>query len=153
VRRCWGCSSCPRRRGAAAARASIRIAPSPGTAPWGTVAAGALRLPPAGAFGEPGFHQVLTASARVPSLPPGNSRATLLVSLRDLDRPRERCGSEHPLSGCATVDWADDPARPKVPADGVFENRLTVRLRSGTRTLFLRRSGDLAASPDPFSPG
>jgi hypothetical protein len=111
------------------------------------LAAGTLALPAANAFGEPGFHQVLAARARLPRrIPPGTR---LVLSLRDASRPRMTCSSDHPLSGCATVDWSDDPSRPKVPASGVFLNELV----AGGRTYFLSASGRLAARPDRYEPG
>lgn len=101
-------------------------------------------LPAAHAFGEPGFHQVVIVPGRV-----AGSGRTLTVSLRDVSRPGIRCAYDHPLSGCATVDWADDPSRPKVPSDGVFRNVLVV----GGRRFYLSRSGRLAARPDAYRPG
>ena len=112
-----------------------------------------LTLPAAHAFGEPGFHQVLTASARLPGRLVVASAWHVVLALRDAGRPGQRCAIDHPLSGCATVDWSDDPSRPNVPPDGVFRNALTVRVAGGTRTLFLRQSGALAATPDPYQPG
>jgi hypothetical protein len=110
-----------------------------------------LTLQAANAFGEPGFHQVLTTAARLPARLPGSAR--LVLSLRDLSRPSQRCGFDHPLSGCATVDWSDDPSRPNVPPGGVFTNAITVRLTSGPRTVYLRSSGALSDRPEPFAPG
>ena len=111
------------------------------------LAAGTLGLPAARAFGEPGFHQVLVAQARLPRrIPPGGR---LVLALRDVSRPQQRCAFAHPLSGCATVDWADDPSRPKVPAGGVFVNELVV----GGATYFLSASGGLARRPDAYRPG
>lgn len=128
-------------------------APSSAAAPEPSgrvVASGELALPAAGAFGEPGFHDVLTFTAAVP---PGTSGRTLVLRLRDASRPERSCASEHPLSGCATVDWSDDPGRPKVPASGVFENTLMVRAGAQSATLHLRANGRLAAAPEPFDPG
>jgi hypothetical protein len=73
--------------------------------------------------------------------------------LRDLSRLKERCGFDHPLSGCAPVDWSDDPARPNVPPGGVFVNALKLRTTAGPRTLYLRRSGALSDRPEPSAPG
>jgi hypothetical protein len=112
---------------------------------------GALTVPAARAFGEPGFHQVLTATGRLPVRLPRADR--LVLSLRDLSRPLQRCEFHHPLSGCATVDWSDDPSRPNVPPGGVFTNTITVRIASGPRTLYLRSSGALSDRPEPFAPG
>jgi hypothetical protein len=111
------------------------------------VAHGTLSLPAAQAFGEPGFHQVLVARARLPTELPRGTRVVL--TLRDVSRPGVRCSSEHPLSGCATVDWADDPSRPKVPSGGVFRNALTM----GGESYFLSESGRLARRPDAYTPG
>lgn len=114
---------------------------------------GTLELPAAEAFGEPGFHEVLTASRRLPAnLGPARG-LRLVVSLRDAGRPGATCSSQHPLSGCATVDWSDDPGRPSVPPGGVFTNSLTLQLASGPRTFFLSESGALRTRPDAFEPG
>jgi len=117
------------------------------------VVAGELRLPAANAFGEPGFHRVLVASARVPLGLRSPTGFRLVLTLRDATRPRQRCSSDHPLSGCATVDWADDPSRPNVPRSGVFQNSVTVRLVSGAQTFFLHPSGGLSSRPEPYQPG
>src|SRR5262249_42721925 len=61
-----------------------------------------------------------------------------LVTLRDAGRPGQTCGSEHPLSGCATVDWSDATSRPSVPPGGVFNNSVVLSLATGPLTLFLR---------------
>lgn len=111
------------------------------------VAAGTLSLPAATTFGAPGFHQVLVAEARLPRRIPAGKR--LVLTLRDASRPRQRCSYDHPLSGCATVDWADDPSRPRVPPSGVFLDRLLV----GEETYFLTARGALARRPDPYEPG
>ena len=84
-------------------------------------AIGAFQVPPAQSFTDPGFHYVVVVHGRI-----AGSGRTLSLSLRDLTRPRQRCVSEHPLSGCVTVDWADFPGRPHVPKSGVFRNELTV---------------------------
>ena len=134
--------------------AVVAAAPGPAaaTAPT-TLLQGALALPAADSFGAPGFHQVLVAGGRVPARVASAKRFRLTLTLRDLGRPHRRCSTDHPLSGCATVDWADDPSRPKVPAGGVFSNRITLRLGRSVQTLYLRRSGTLARAPDPYAPG
>ena len=114
------------------------------------IVAGSFALPAAQAFGRPGFHQVVSITRRLPKGPGGRR---IVVVLRDASRPHRRCASDHPLSGCATVDWADDPARPKVPPDGVFRNRVTVRTVAGPVTLYLHANGTLGRRPDPFRPG
>lgn len=135
----------------------LLLAASAGAASAGnpprTLAAGELRLPAATAFGAPGFHQVVTAAGRVPTGLRAPSRFRLVVSLRDASRPKQTCSSDHPLSGCATVDWADDPSRPKVPPGGVFQHTLTVRLGSGSRTFYLTPAGSLARQPNRYEPG
>src|SRR5262249_23058942 len=90
--------------------------PAPSASASGLVlAAGTYRLPAASAFGEPGFHEASTIRASVPvALAPGAGR-TLVVRLHDSSRPGQTCSADHPLSGCATVDWSDSPDRPKVP--------------------------------------
>ncbi len=118
-----------------------------------TVASGTLPLPAAQAFGEPGFHQVLTATARVPSRLGRSAGMKIVLTLRDVTRPRQTCSQDHPLSGCATVDWSDDPLRPNVPQSGVFINSVDVRLKSESRTYYLSENGTLARRPDRFQPG
>jgi hypothetical protein len=118
-----------------------------------TLTAGVLDLPAAQAFGEPGFHQVLAATRRLPRRLGGSAGMKLVLTLRDATRPRQRCSSDHPLSGCATVDWSDDPSRPGTPPSGVFRNTLTIQLASGRRTFFLRPTGTMGLRPNPFEPG
>jgi hypothetical protein len=78
--------------------------------------------------------------------------AFLVVALRDIDRTDQACSSEHPLSGCATVDWSDFDGRPGVPPSGIFDNRLSLVLQSGTRHFFLSESSALADAPDLYKP-
>ena len=78
--------------------------------------------------------------------------AFLVVALRDIDRTDQACSSEHPLSGCATVDWSDFDGRPGVPPSGIFDNRLSLVLQSGTRHVFLSESSALADAPDLYKP-
>jgi hypothetical protein len=137
---------------AAAIALMLPAAPRTGTSTR-TLAGGRLHLPAALGFGQPGFHEVLVAAGRLPRRLPPAKGLRLVVSLRDLGRPGQTCSSEHPLSGCATVDWSDDPGRPKVPRGGVFTNALTLRLVSGTRTYYLRANGTLSRTPEPFRPG
>lgn len=76
-----------------------------------------------------------------------------MVRLRESSRPGQTCSKDHPLSGCATVDWSDSRDRPKVPASGVFDNSLTLPLAGGPATVFLRADGALATRPEAFNPG
>ena len=117
------------------------------------LAAGEFKLPAAESFDEPGFHAVLTSAH---DLPAGLAYATgkrLVLKLWDADRPGQNCRSEHPLSGCATVDWSDAEGRPNVPLGGVFENSVTLQVGGEDRVFFLSKSGDLKDSPDTFDPG
>ncbi len=117
------------------------------------LAAGTFRLPAASAFGEPGFHEPVTIRANVPVAPAPAAGRTFVVALRESSRPGQSCREDHPLSGCATVDWSDSPGRPKVPAGGVFDNSLTLPLAGGPGTLFLRADGTLNTRPEAFDPG
>ncbi len=115
------------------------------------LASGTFVVPAAAGFGDPGFHEVVEVVATAPeSLGQGD---VLTVRLFDADRPSQTCDSEHPLSGCVTVDWSDSEQRPNVPAGGVFDNSLTVELASGVRTFYMSESLALADVPDPFDPG
>lgn len=77
----------------------------------------------------------------------------LVLALQDLSRADQQCDREHPLSGCATVDWSDSEGRPNVPAGGVFDNRVTLSLGAGERDFFLSESGTLLPAADAFRPG
>lgn len=77
----------------------------------------------------------------------------LVIALRDANRPDVMCGTQHPLSGCATVDWSDALSRPNVPDTGVFDNSIALQLSSGSRRFFLSESLALAAQPDRFDAG
>ena len=118
-----------------------------------TLAVGEFTLPDAGSFGEPGFHEELIAAHNLPQDVGRTVGMTLVIALRDAGRPQQTCSREHPLSGCATVDWSDAESPPKVPPGGVFDNSLTVQLESGTHTVFLSESGGLNDAPDSFDPG
>ena len=84
---------------------------------------------------------------------PYRDAAHLVLTLRDLGRPQQGCSREHPLSGCATVDWSDFDGRPNVPPGGVFEHRLVLQLASGAQAFFLSDSGSLNEAPDRYKPG
>ena len=117
------------------------------------LAEGEFRLAAANAFGEPGFHEVLTATHDLPSGLGSMKGSRLVLKLWDGGRPDLDCGSDHPLSGCATVDWSDAPGRPNVPTGGVFENSVTLQSADGEHGFSLSESGVLADSPDDFDPG
>lgn len=117
------------------------------------LASGELTLPAAQAFGDPGFHEILTATAVLPADFGPTAGRRLILALRDASRPRQTCDQEHPLSGCATVDWSDFEDRPNVPPGGVFDQYLTLQTADGPRTFFLSAAGTLAAAADPYEPG
>ena len=128
-------------------------APAPASERGYLLASGKIHLPAATAFGEPGFHEPITVNARLPTDIAPNSVGGLVVTLRDTGRPGQTCGSEHPLSGCATVDWSDATSRPRVPPGGVFNNSVVLPLATGPLTLFLRVDGTMARSREPYDPG
>ena len=66
--------------------------------------------------------------------------------------PEMTCSREHPISGCATVDWSDARSRPSVPPGGVFDNSITSEMASGERSFFLSESGALNDEPDILVP-
>ena len=117
------------------------------------LAAGEFHLPVADSFGEPGFHELLTATHDLPSDLGSLTGLRLVLKLWDEDHPERTCSSEHPLSGCATVDWSDATGRPKVPPGAVFSNSITFQLANGAHSFFLSESGALNSKPDAFKPG
>ena len=117
------------------------------------LASGELLLPAATSFGTPGFHEVLTDTQTIPEDITAAAGRRLVLTLRDLGRPQQGCAREHPLSGCATVDWSDFDGRPNVPPGGVFEHRLVLQLASGEQSFFLSDSGSLNEAPDRYKPG
>ena len=115
------------------------------------LASGTVEIPGARAFGDPGFHEPLEIGA---PLPEGADRGgRLVLRLFDAGRPDITCESEHPLSGCVTVDWSDFADRPGVPPGGVFDNHLRVTTADGPRVLYLSETGGLAPAPDDYAPG
>jgi hypothetical protein len=128
--------------------------PQSSAAPSGAdvvVFSGSIEVPAAGAFGDSGFHEPFNLSGTVPESASGVA-GDLVVRLFDVGRPNQTCEREHPLSGCATVDWSDFENRPGVPAGGVFENRLSIVSASGAADLFLSETRGLAVTPDQYSP-
>ena len=112
---------------------------------------GEVELVAASAFGDPGFHEVLVVTGTIPQAVAGMT-GELSVRLVDIGRPDQKCDREHPLSGCATVDWSDFEDRPGVPAGGVFDNHLNLVSMSGPLQLFLSETDGLAETPDSYSP-
>lgn len=117
------------------------------------IAAGEFDLPAANAFGEPGFHETVQLIHSVPSSLEPSAGMRIVVSLWDAGRPDQACSNDHPLSGCATVDWSDAEGRPNVPAGGVFDNSLELQLSDGARTFYLSERGLLANEADVYDPG
>ena len=117
------------------------------------IAQGEFRLSAANAFGDPGFNSTIQIVDPIDFDGGSTSGWTLSVMLFDLDRPAQTCSQEHPLSGCATVDWSDAEDRPNVPAGGVFNNSLRLALSSGDQVFFFSETGNLEEGPDAFDPG
>ncbi|MCZ6706803.1 MAG: hypothetical protein O7A71_02495 [Chloroflexi bacterium] len=109
------------------------------------LAQGVLTVPAATSFDTAGFHERYELALAVPADLGSTLGSRLVLALRDVSRPDQRCDREHPLSGCATVDWSD--------FGGVFDNRLTLSLGAGERDFFLSESGSLMLVADAFSPG
>lgn len=116
------------------------------------LANGEFNVPAASAVGEPGFHEPFSATHPIPSRLDPTKGKRLIIALRDLSRPQQRCDGDDPRSGCATVDWSDDPSRPKAPRSGGFDNSITLQLASGSRTYYLTASEALADQPDKLDP-
>ena len=136
-----------------AARAADAPAAGSTTGEVVVLAEGRFALPAAGAFEDPGFHHVVSATHELPAAIDIPAGARLVVELRDASRPGQTCSRQHPLSGCATVDWSDFEGRAGVPEGGVFDHRLVLATSEGERPVFLSESGALADAPDPLSPG
>ncbi|MEI7619375.1 MAG: hypothetical protein WCK14_12225 [Actinomycetota bacterium] len=118
------------------------------------LASGAFEVPAVqGIKDAPGFHEVFDTTALVPAATHVGSGSRILIRFRDRTRPTVTCASEHPLSGCVTLDWSDFPERPRVPAGGAFEQRLTLDAAAGHQDLYLSQSGTLNAQPDHYEPG
>ncbi len=109
------------------------------------LAQGVLTVPAATSFDTAGFHERYELALAVPADLGSTVGSRLVLALRDVSRPDQRCDREHPLSGCATVDWSD--------FGGAFDNRLTLSLGAGERNFFLSESGSLMLVADAFSPG
>ena len=117
------------------------------------LAAGEFRLPAAASFDQPGFHEVLVATHDLPPQVDMTGGSRLVLRLWDAGRTQQTCSRDHPLSGCATVDWSDFEGRPGVPSGGVFDNSLTVQLASGPHTFFLTERDTLDDEPNEYAPG
>ncbi len=124
------------------------MAPSRADTQSPALASGELALPAARAFGDAGLHERLGSPHAVGA---AAHRDTAGPPTARCDPPTQTSGSEHPLSGCATVHWSDDVSRPKIPVGGVFENSITVRLATGTLRLFLCETG-LSETNGPHEP-
>jgi len=131
--------------------AVVEAAASPGLGV--VLAAGEIDLSAAQAFGEPGFHSAFMLVHELEADVTSREAKRLVVTLWDAGRPAQICDREHPLSGCATIDWSDAESRPNVPPGGVFNNSLTLELESGSLTFFLSETGVLRDAPDAYDPG
>ena len=117
------------------------------------LASGSFEIPAVdGIQDAPGFHEVIGRAGRIVDAA-GMAGDVLVFRLRDLTRTDIECSSEHPLSGCVTIDWSDFEERPRVPPGGAFSHRVTVELVSGPHDFFLSDTGALADVPDPYRPG
>lgn len=112
---------------------------------------GSIQIPAANGFEDPGFHETFVLTGGVPEAAAGVT-GELVVRLRDVGRPENTCDRDHPLSGCATVDWSDFEDRPGVPTGGVFDNHLNVVSSSGPINFFLSENRGLADTPDEYVP-
>ena len=111
---------------------------------------GRWTVPAALYFHQPGFHFVVAATQDIPISVRVEPGWTLVVTLQAA-RPSLSCPFDHPLSGCPTIDWSDDPARSHTPESGVFRNTLTLPFDSGARSLALRAGGTFAETPGDFA--
>ncbi len=134
-----------------AAPAVVEAAASPD--PGVVLAVGEIDLQAAEAFGEPGFHSTFMLVHELEADVTSRDARRLVLTLWDAGRPAQTCDREHPLSGCATIDWSDAESRPNVPPGGVFNNSLTLELESGSQTFFLSETDVLHDAPDAFDPG
>ncbi|MFQ5705564.1 MAG: hypothetical protein ACE5HT_16290 [Gemmatimonadales bacterium] len=114
---------------------------------------GQLSLVAANDFSDPGFHQIVSARFTIPTGMPSTRGKRLTLRLSDATRPHVTCAREHPMSGCATVDWSDFQSRPHVPRGGVFANVLHTELETGPKDFYLSESMVLANVPDRYKPG
>lgn len=91
-----------------------------------------------------GFNDAFTFRHPVPPGLGPTAGHQLVVRLRDVGRPRQTCGSDHPASGCATVDWA-------LPGQ-VFRNLVELPTTNGRILLHMRLDGSLGSDPEPAHP-
>ena len=89
------------------------------------------------------FNRLVVLNHTTPATLQATQGAVLTVSLFDSSRPGQTCAQDHPLSGCATVDWSD--------ANQVFDNRIAIPTTAGTRVYFLSETRLLADAPDAQS--
>lgn len=112
------------------------------------LARGSLLLPSAKDREAPAFHTIFVIDHRLPEDPGVTQGRRLALTLRDLGRPGMACAGETLDSGCATVDWSDDPSTPGTGPGGVLLNYVRLDLTSGQQDLFLSRTFALADVPD-----
>ena len=75
----------------------------------------------------------------------------LAVRLRDVTQPDRTCEIDHPLSGCATIDWPlPEGTVPLV--DENFRNLVAVETANGLLEFHLRMDDGLSSQPEPVHP-
>jgi len=117
------------------------------------IASGELVVKAAEQYEDEGFHMAFAVDGTVPENLASSTDLKLVVRLWEESRPDQTCEEgDHPLYGCVTVDWSDAIGRPHVPDDGVFDNRVTFELDSGSRDFFLSETLKLKKQPDDYSP-
>jgi hypothetical protein len=113
---------------------------------------GSFEVPAASSYDDPGFHELFSASAALPDALTATGPLRLVVALRDSSRPDQTCDQEHPISGCATVDWTDAKGRRNVPESGVFDNSVRLFAAGDPQTYFLTEERGLDVEPDHYDP-
>lgn len=70
----------------------------------------------------------------------------MAIRLRDLTDPDRTCDADHPLSGCATVDYSLELT------GQIFRNLVAVQTTAGPAELHLRLDDTLSSQPEPARP-
>ncbi len=94
--------------------------------PTEVLGAGELMLPFAPALAGPGFHERFDVRVPAPGSSSPSAGARLVVRLSDASRPSVECDRQHPLSGCATLDYPEPNA--------LLRNFVEVETTAGRRT-------------------
>ena len=134
---------------------SAATAESANTSPAGAtiLATGEFELPAVTSQEAEGYHQALAATHNLPTDLGPTAGSMLVIRIWDAGRPEQTCSEDHPISGCATVDWGAAIDRPSVPPGGVFDNSITFELATGERSFYLSEfEGALNDEPDSLEP-